>query len=734
MGRIQRSRNFYFEEITRVKKEYEDLKYQKLANNKTDSNMWWVLIKQALKNNDHFESIPPLEVDNDIIIADDIGKANAFNDFFSKASNLNDDGATVPENIRLLEDHPLEEIMVSVQDVTDQLKNLDTSKSYGPDEISPKFLKEGCDVLAPVLKKLFELSLNKCIVPRAWKQANVVPIYKKGLRTAIGNYRPVSLLSCMGKTFERIVYKYMYNFFKDNFVLSVNQSGFLPGVSTVTQLLEIYHKFCKAVEDGKEVRVVFLDISKAFDRVWHKGLLYKLRLAGISGKLLSWLHNYLSNRYQRVVVNGLKSDYVEIKAGVPQGSVLGPLLFLVFINDITHVVNHCQLRLFADDTCLFIEVNNRVDTAHKVNADLVSIDNWAKQWLVDFSPTKTKSLTISTKKNADQNPRVYLSGQAIREVDFHLHLGLNIAKNLRWSVHINEICIKARKRLNAMIPLKYKLDKKTLELMYFTLVRPTMEYANVVWGGTYDSNIVKLEQIQIDAMRIVTGATARSNIAKLYEEVAWTKLHDRINNTKVIMVYKLVNNLSSPTLANLILKPEVQERRYEMRRPERLRTYKARLDLFVRSFFNSAIRLWNSLSPVIITSKNLNEFKGHLKKTYPSKNELYYYGERWPAVHHARMRIGCSKLNNDLCHNLHVINSPSCECGSPIEDAHHYFLDCQLYIRQRAALFQILTRTVNVNELTVKIMLFGSPRLSLTQNKSLFYEIHEFIKDTKRFD
>ena len=235
-------------------------------------------------------------------------------------------------------------------------------------------------------------------------------------------------------------------------------------MSTVTQLLEVYHEFCKAVDNGKEIRVVFLDISKAFDKVWHSGLIYKLKKSGIRGRLLAWFIDYLKHRMQRVVVNGQHSDWGEIKAGVPQGSVLGPLLFLIFIDDIIFAVTNCRIRLFADDTCLFIEVDNRDQAAVLIDEDLININHWSQQWLVNFSPSKTKSLVISNKPNANLNPRVNLKGKVIEEVDSHIYLGVRFSRNLRWSHHINDISIKARKKLNAMMPLKYKLDRKAISL------------------------------------------------------------------------------------------------------------------------------------------------------------------------------------------------------------------------------------------------------------------------------
>lgn len=190
------------------------------------------------------------------------------------------------------------------------------------------------------------------------------------------NYRPISLLNTIGKVMEKIIHKHIFNFSKEQNVITCFQSGFVPGDSTTNQLVEIYNTFCKALDEGKEVRAIFCDISKAFDRVWHKGLLFKLQNVGISGCLLQWFSSYLSGRKQRVVIPGASSDWANIQAGVPQGSILGPLLFLLYINDI--VVNiKANVRLFADDTSLYLIVEDPNETATILNNDLETINKWA---------------------------------------------------------------------------------------------------------------------------------------------------------------------------------------------------------------------------------------------------------------------------------------------------------------------------------------------------------------------
>ena len=210
----------------------------------------------------------------------------------------------------------------------------------------------------------------------------------------------------------------------------------------MNQLIDIYNTFCKALDEGKEVRAVFCDGSKAFDRVWHTGLLYKLNRAGISGTLLSWFTNYLNNRKQRVVLPGTSSSWKPIKAGVPQGSKLGPLLFLTYINDIVEDI-HYNIRLFADDTSLFIIVDDPTEAAQLLNSDMEKIDQLAKKWLVRFNPAKSESLLFSRKINKPFHPPIIMNNQVISEVAVHKHLGLTFTNDCTWHEHLAQIKTKA---------------------------------------------------------------------------------------------------------------------------------------------------------------------------------------------------------------------------------------------------------------------------------------------------
>ena len=254
------------------------------------------------------------------------------------------------------------------------------------------------------------------------------------------------------------MHKHVFNFLRANSVLTNLQSGFIPADSTVNQLVDIYNTFCKALDEGKEVRAIFCDVSKAFDRVWHKGLLFKLKSVGITDSLLDWFEDCLSNTKQRVVLPGATSRWTNIKTGVPQGSILGPLLFLGYINDIVDEINS-NIRLFADDTSLYIIVENPIEAAIQLNADLEKVHQWASKWLVTFNPTKTESLLFTRKHNRSYRPPVTMNNNVITEVTYHKHLALTFSSDCTWHE------LKAWSRINIMRKLKFTLDRMSLQII-----------------------------------------------------------------------------------------------------------------------------------------------------------------------------------------------------------------------------------------------------------------------------
>ena len=292
--------------------------------------------------------------------------------------------------------------------------------------------------------------------------------------------------------------------------------------------MDVYNTFCKALDVGKEVRAIFCDISKAFDRVCHRDLLFKLQTAGISGSLLQWFMDYFYNRKQRVVLSGLDI----CKLWSPQGSIIGPLLFLLYINDIVEDIDS-SIRLFAYDTSLYIIVDNPVEAANQLNSDLLKIHMWATKWLVKFNPAKSESVIFSRKQNKLYHPPVVLNQKQVTKVTSHKHLGLVFSNDCSWHDHLEYLTAKAWSHINIMRKLKSKLDRRSLQTIYFSFVRPLLEYADVVWDNCTQHEVNDLEKIQNEAARIVSGATKLVSINSLSLETGWETLSSRRKKHKL---------------------------------------------------------------------------------------------------------------------------------------------------------------------------------------------------------
>ncbi|MEW8547607.1 MAG: reverse transcriptase family protein, partial [Candidatus Thiodiazotropha sp.] len=285
--KFRKIRNTVTNEIRKSKQNYFNKLTDELNAEKINTKSFWKISKQLLKLDLSSSSVPPLHVDGKILETD-LEKATALNNYFASQSTVDDTNRTLPP-ANPVNRPALESIHINDQEIIDVLQSLDASKSCGPDLINSRLLKEGAQYLQIPLKHLFNFSLNQCEFPEVWKKANLTPIHKKNEKTLPNNYRPVSLLSNVGKSLERCVHKHIYNYVIENSLITPFQSGFTRNDSTTNQLIFLYHTFCQAVDSGKEIRVVFCDISKAFDRVWHRGLLYKLSSVGIKGNLLRWL-------------------------------------------------------------------------------------------------------------------------------------------------------------------------------------------------------------------------------------------------------------------------------------------------------------------------------------------------------------------------------------------------------------------------------------------------------------
>ena len=482
----------------------------------------------------------------------------------------------------------------------------------------------------------------------------------------------------------------------------------------------------------EEIRVVFFDISKAFDRVWHKGLLYKIEKLGITGEFLHWIKSYLSERKQKVIINGKESTVIEINAGVPQGSILGPLFFLIFINDIVTDIG-CNIKLFADDTSIYIIIDDPNVAAENLNNDLDRVHVWSKNWLVNFNPQKTETLLISRKQHNIIHPTLYFNNTPIKEVSSHKHLGLVFNKACHWDEHIDLITSKATRNLNILRNLKFDLDRKTLQTMYFSFIRPTLEYGDIIFDNCPLYSSEKLEKINTEAARIVTGATKLVSLSSLFAECGWEKLETRREIHKLTQFYKIKNNLTPEYISDLLPPEHHQQHNYNTRNPQNLVSFQCRTTYHQNSFFPSCVRLWNNLPRNIKESKSLSSFKNALSSYYnPSKVRSYYYtGSRRAQVLHARLRMRCSALQQHLFLR-NIDPDPNCSnCTlNQIESVEHYLLRCPKYTVLRTEMLNSLNLT---EPITCQLLIYGDERESYDYNCHIFSCVQSFIVKTKRF-
>lgn len=338
---------------------------------------------------------------------------------------------------------------------------------------------------------IFHASLSCSTLPKDWKTARVVLIFKKGDRLRLENYRPISLTSSCCKLIEHVIAKALNEFLVDKIILTSFQHGFRKGYSTVTQLVTVIHTFASAIDNNNQIDLIFLDFSKAFDKVTHSKLIFKLRKYDIPEILVSWIAEYLRNREQFVDIGGHHSACLPVTSGVPQVSVLGPLLFLLYVNDIVDVVKpNVQIRLYADDCVLFKEVTRDSDQ-YDLNDSLARIFLWCTHWEMTLNVERSVFLPISRKKTTLYY-NYMLGSSPLKEVTNYKYLGVTICNNLSWNLHVQNISSSAFRKLYF---LKYKLKHAPASvklLAYYYLIRPKLEYACIAWDPYTQCNVKNL--------------------------------------------------------------------------------------------------------------------------------------------------------------------------------------------------------------------------------------------------
>ena len=386
------------------------------------------------------------------------------------------------------------------------------------------------------------------------------------------------------------------------------QHGFRHKRSCETQLILTIHDLAKNLDSGLQSDVILLDFSKAFDKVDHKLLLHKLDHYGIRGSLLSWLGDFLTNRKQQVVIAGQQSLSDDVTSGVPQSSVLGPLLFLCFINDLPERIK-CKVKLYADDVLLYTPINN-IDDCHRLQNDLTTLEQWASKWNMVFNPTKCEFLRVSNKTN-QISMQYFIQGQIIQEVSSVKYLGITIDQHLTWNTHVKQVTNKANK-IKCFLQRNLKYCPTTIKVnCYKSLVRPVIEYAATVWAPYTQNNINAIEAVQRRAARFVyNNYSTYASVSNMITNLGWNTLHNRRNELRLILLFKIVHQLVDiNTYDMLALCPSNYDTRGHHLRFFQVPT---RINAFRHSFFPSTAKLWNTLSDDIVAITNVEIFKSKI--------------------------------------------------------------------------------------------------------------------------
>ena len=455
-----------------------------------------------------------------------------------------------------------------------------------------------------MLTFLFQQSIDSGEVPTQWRQAIVTSIYKKGAKSDPANYRPISLTCICCKIQEHIVLSHMAKHLSSHSIILDSQHGFRERLSTVTQLLTSIHDWATTLEHRGQSDIVLLDFSKAFDKVSHHHLSIKLDYYGIRGPTLRWINSFLARRQQAVSVNGSHSSWGKVTSGVPQSSVLGPALFLVYINDIQQNIKS-DIRLFADDSILYREIHS-VNDHHILQEDINTLSNWATTWLMEFNVKKCAVLTVSRKRNASHF-QYSMFQQHLSRVDQHDYLGVSIASDLRWNFHCQNNIKKANKTLGLLRRTLTPCSREVKQKAYESLVRPRLEYAAETWNPHTTSLVDKIEQVQRAAARFVHADYRRtSSVTPMIQNLGWDTLHTRRLLAQSVMFYKIHYKLVNISFPSCVV-PATYFARHNHQLKYQIPT--PTTDSYKFSFYPRSIRIWNNLPPSVVMLPTVVAFR-----------------------------------------------------------------------------------------------------------------------------
>ena len=570
-----------------------------------DTKKFFSYVNKKLNQKSKF---PPIRRPDNTFAHSDEEKCNIFNDFFTSVFTV-DDGQNPLPNFKYACTNNVQ-LDISPTVISKVLHNLNKNSCAGPDGIPGFFWHKLSYCLSYPLHIIFSLSFTTASLPNDWLTANVTPIHKSGDSSLAANYRPISLTSIPCKVFETIIRDYIIDTMLNNNVITPHQHGFLRGHSTCSQLLDCLNMWTKGFEDHIPIHVLYIDFKKAFDSVSHVKLITKLHAYGLPPNVINWLFAFLSNRTQQVCINGVKSYCSQVSSGVPEGTVLGPTLFLLFINDLVNVISDCHIRLYADDVKLFKKIESLADVQLLQKA-LSNLVNWAKEWQLGISINKCACLCIS--RNKQVNLPVYnIDDIALPWVTNIKDLGVTISDDLSFSSHCSNIVKQARSRSILIVKSFLSPDVNVYAKAFKSYVRPILEYCSSVWSPFLIRDINLIESVQRSLTNAIfrklhlpnlsyDGRLERMNLQKLSVR---RSISDIVELFKICKGFSICNILSDRLVHN-------NSRRGHIFKLSVLRLYSKPCRSFI---VNRSVNVWNSLPELFLNCNTISVFKLHITR------------------------------------------------------------------------------------------------------------------------
>lgn len=494
------------------------------------------------------------------------------------------------------------------------INSLSNKKSCGHDGINTILIKDNVKHFCKPLTYLFNLSLSSGSFPSNFKVAKVIPLFKKGDHLLTSNYRPISLLCTFSKILEKLVYKRMFNFFNKHNILYKHQFGFRKNYSPSMALLEVIDECYKNIDINNKVVGIYFDVQKAFDSVDHSILLTKLYNYGIRGVLHSWITSYLHNRQQYTIINNISSKIDNIACGVPQGSVLGPLLFLVYINDIQNAISGGQPKLFADDTNLFLFDPDVKTLENKANFCLKQMEDWFSANRLTLNAEKTCYTIFGFKGKKDINLNLFINNRKIIKVASCKYLGVTIDESLKWDVHVNNICSKLIKFTGILYKIRNILPKACLFKLYYAFLHPHLLYGVEVYANASKSTLDKLSKLNNRLLRIILNKNIETPVMNMYRELNTLPVYLLHEMYLLVFIFKCqYHEYLVPSLFLNYFKKSSNIHSYNTRHNSDFHLFSVNASIGQRCTIFRGSKMWNNLPTSLKKYASVNEFKNKIK-------------------------------------------------------------------------------------------------------------------------